>query len=242
MPRAPAAPAPVPVPASPVTVAPPEGPAPPVGSMPEWSAAQILEQVRPRFDAFTSAGYGLGVAFLELSRPGRYRDELGYGSFEELLEGQGLGTRMTAYKYMTVVPHYSSTSPCRRASSPRRAYIIRGLKAENPEADPRIALEPGSRVAGVDVHASTGRQIRDAVRGLNSRPRPSGRPIRPDTKPMRRAAGRFRSAMKRADIPARVRVHSEDGKPCVGAHFDAGPALRVAQLVRAALAHATPPP
>ncbi|MBI4955543.1 MAG: hypothetical protein HY908_26220, partial [Myxococcales bacterium] len=61
MPRAPVAPPPVV--AWPVPAAPPEGPAPPPGSMPEWSAAQILEQVRPRFDAFTSAGYGLGVAF-----------------------------------------------------------------------------------------------------------------------------------------------------------------------------------
>ncbi|MCC6525528.1 MAG: hypothetical protein IT373_22955 [Polyangiaceae bacterium] len=48
--------------------------------------------------------------------------------------------------------------------------------------------------------------------------------------------------MKRADIPARVRVHGEDGRPSVAAHFDAGPALRIAELIRAGLAHATPPP
>ncbi|MCC6525637.1 MAG: hypothetical protein IT373_23510 [Polyangiaceae bacterium] len=93
--------------------------------MPEWSG-QILEQARPRFEAFTVAGYVLGVAFREQSRPERYRD--------------------------------------------------------------------------------------------------------------------LRSAMRRAAIPARVRVHREDGMPCVAAHFDAGPALRVAELVRAGLVRATPPP
>ncbi|MBI4957526.1 MAG: hypothetical protein HY908_36300 [Myxococcales bacterium] len=216
--------------------------------MPEWSAAQILEQARPRFDTLTSAAYVLGVAFRELSRPERYRDELGYRSFEELLDAERLGCRMTAHKYKTVVPHFSLAEVKKLGGMEKCYYIVCGVKAESPAGDPRIALEPGSRVAGLDVYASSGRQLRDAVRGLKPRPRPSGRPvrpirpIRPDTSAMRRAAERFRSAMKRAEIQARVRVHSEDGKPCVAAHFDTGPALRVAELVRAGLGHATPPP
>ncbi|MCC6526087.1 MAG: hypothetical protein IT373_25795 [Polyangiaceae bacterium] len=210
--------------------------------MPDWSATQILEQVRPRFEAFTVAGYVLGVAFRQLSRPERYRDELGYRSFEALLEAERLGSRMTAHKYSEVVSSFSLEQVKELGGMEKCYHIVRGLKAENPEADPRIALEPGSRVAGLDVRRSSARQIRDAVRGLRQRLSPSGRPIRPDTRPMRRAAERLRSAMKRAAIPARVRVHREDGKPCVAAHFDAGPALRVAELVRAGLLRATPPP
>ena len=64
----------------------------------------------------------------------------------------------------------------------------------------------------------------------------------PDPGAARRAGARWRSAMRRAAIVARIRVHHEKGKPCVSGHFDVASALQLVEIVRDWLRRGPAPP
>src|SRR5688572_7091359 len=49
-------------------------------------ARQVLDEIVRRLDVAAANAYALALCLRELSRPERYRGELGFKSFEELLE------------------------------------------------------------------------------------------------------------------------------------------------------------
>src|SRR5262245_26727900 len=72
------------------------------------SAKQVIAEIARRQDVAIGNAYAMGLCLKELSRPERYRDELGFKSFEELLGAhEHLPTRMTAHKYFTVIEIFS---------------------------------------------------------------------------------------------------------------------------------------
>ena len=221
--------------------------------MKPWPIEDVLRALRERMEAQSGAAYGMGVAFAELSRPERYQ-ALGHRSFAELLEALGLSTRMTAYKLVTVVTHFTFAEVSELGGMEKCYHLVRAVKLETPDADPRRVLAPGAHVAGLDVRAASGRALREALRGLRQRPTAEGGSDGATTSPrdaareaerraaaVRRSAERLRTALRRADIEGRVRVHHEGGVPCVASHFDAEPAGRLAALVRAGVRAAPPP-
>ena len=293
-----ARPAPTPGPQWPAPTPGPQWPAPgPVlgtlspdaraGWMAPWPSGQVIARLRERGEVYTNAAYEMGEALRELSRPERYRDELGCGSLEELLVVHGLPCRSTAHKFISVVTTFSLAEVKALGGMEKCYWIIRGEKLADPAADPRRALEPGARIMGLDVQSASARQLRMAQRkervargpdaggpavGGPSGPTfggpafggPSGptfggpafgggRPVRgpagatgpadlPDPGAASRAAARLRSATRRAAIVGRIRVHHENGRPCVTGHFDAANAGRLAEILRIGLAHAPPAP
>ena len=270
------------------------------GWMAAWASEQVIARLRDRGDVYTDAAYEMGEALRELSRPERYRDELGHGSLEELLVVHGLPCRSTAHKFVRVVTTYSLAEVKWLGGMEKCYRLIRGVEREDPHADPRSVLEPGARVAGLDVRAASARELLVAQRRLQSGRGPTaggptaggpgvggpaapggpgvgvggpgggvfggglGGPVRgpvrgpvvgvtgpdgpgdgatdlPDPGAPRRAAARPRRAARRAAILTRIRVHHENGKPCIAAHFDVGPALQLVELMHIGLAHAPAP-
>ena len=217
----------------------------PVGPMERWSAQQILEGLRERLDAYAGVAYGMGTALAELARPERYRDELGFRSFEMMLQAYGLPSRMTAFKLIRVVGHFSLAEVRRLGGMEKTYYLLRIVLSADANADVREVLEPGARVAGLDVQTTSGRTLREALRGLRPTRQggvaagAAGGELMDHGAPSR-AAQRLRTAVKYAVIPARIRVHYEDGVPCIAAHLDVAATIRLASCVRTG-AHPPPP-
>ena len=241
-------------PATPAVAKAPAGPmAAPAGPMAQWSAREVLAGLRERMNAVAGATYGMGVALRELARPERYRDELGFRSLEELLAAYGLPSRVTAYKLITVVATFGLREVNELGGMEKTFMLVRGAKREDPGGDVRRVLAPGARIAGVDVQSASVRTLRDALRALGRTPLALGRgPALPgaddagsaplaDPGAAGRAGDRLRSACKKAVLPARIRVHHEDGVACVSAHFVVASAVRLAQIIRVGYPHAPPP-
>ena len=255
----PAAPTVAKMPAGPMAtpvgpMATPVGPmATPVGPMAQWSARDVLAGLRERMNAVAGATYGMGVALQELAKPERYRDELGFRSLEELLTAHGLPSRVTAYKLITVVTTFSLREVNDLGGMEKSFLLVRGVRREDPRGDVRKVLAPGARIAGVDVRAASVRTLRAALRALGRTPLAVGRgPVQAgdddagamplaDPGAAGRAGERLRSACRRATLPARIRVHHEDGVACVSAHFVVASAVRLAQIIRVGYPHAPPP-
>ena len=151
-------------------------------------------------------------------------------------------------------------------ANPRRALApgarILGLDVQHASARELRAAQRRQRAAGPSAPGwpGVGGPVRGPDGGAPGGPTLGGsafggrRPVRgpaagatgpadlPDPGAASRAAARLRSAARRAAILGRIRVHHEDGRPCVSAHFDAANAGRLAEVVRLGLAHAPPPP
>src|SRR5262245_35012477 len=76
----------------------------------ESAEALVRRVVGLRFDV-AERFYDMGRALAELSRPERYKGELGFATFEALLEARGLPNRLWASKLIAV----ASTYPARYA-------------------------------------------------------------------------------------------------------------------------------
>lgn len=106
------------------------------------SAAQILTELQLERGRAAKAFYGMGLLLRELAKPERYRVELGFESFNALLEQRYMTNRMTALRYIAVVTIFTeimatelgiekSYALIKYASSQGKAEDAPGLYAKN---------------------------------------------------------------------------------------------------------------
>jgi hypothetical protein len=192
------------------------------------SAEQLIAQIF-RYEAeCASHAYALGVCLSELSLPKRYRDELGFDSFEALLVKRKLPTRMTAFKLIAVVSTFSEREVDRLGGTEKSYALVRYAKRLASSPDPRRYLDPNARLLGRPVSELSVRDIhRTSAGGGNGRsPSPT------ETKQAKKIARRLAGALRRGKVPHRMRVHAHPDT-CVSVHLDASAAAALADwLVR----------
>ena len=225
----------------------------PVGPITEWSAVQVVAGMMDLADQAAGVQYRMGLGFRELARPARYRDELGFASFDALLQAYDLKSRQTAYKLILMVSSFSFAEVKAFGGSEKIFHATRLAKIEDPNGDVRRILAPRARVLGLEVAALSSHALRDAVKALGVRPKlargPAGIAVTPandtgelvDPRATHKAADRLRRALAIASILARVRVHHEDGEACVMVHLGAEATVLLSQLLRLGVAHAPQP-
>src|SRR5688572_13659169 len=178
------------------------------------TGAQLVGEVERREEVAFGNTYAIAVALMELSKPARYKDELGFESVEELLEAKGLSSRMTAHKHVTVV-NVLSEKNVRWIGGMEKSYLlIRWVLRQDEAADPRKVLEPGFRVAGKLVQELSVRELREALRKLAM---PADAPPPATAATTKRGARRLRGAFRKVRIATAVRAHTQDAEPHVSA-------------------------
>jgi hypothetical protein len=194
-------------------------------------ARQVLDEIVRRLDVAAANAYALALCLRELSRPERYRGELGFKSFEELLEAHAfLPTRMTAFKWFTVVGTLSAEE-VRAAGGMEKSYLlIRASRRLDPMADPRKYLTKGAKIGGVAATATSARHLREVLRRIGER----NKHKRPDTKVAKSAARRMRTALRHAKVVGAIRVHVHQSSACVAAHFGDTEAVKLVDYLREA--------
>jgi hypothetical protein len=193
------------------------------------TASQVIDEIGRRLEAAAGNAYTMAVCLRELSRPERYRRELGFASFEELLAAHPfLPTRMTAFKWFTVVGAFGEDE-VRRVGGMEKSYLlIRASRRLDPKADPRKLLATGARVGGVRATATSARMLREVLRKIGQRRK------RPDTKVAKSAARRLRNAFRRISVTAAIRVHVHQSLACVATHLGETSAARLVEYLREA--------
>ena len=174
---------------------------------------QLIAQIERYEAASTSHAYALGQCLRELSLQKRFQDELGFASFEALLVARDLPSRVTAFKLMTVVSTFSDAEVQRLGGTEKSYALIRFARKQSPNGDPRRVLGPNARALGRAVATISAREIN---RGLRGEPDEDS----PENVAAKKASSRLGSALRRAGIEHRMRVHAH-GSRCVSAHFDA---------------------
>jgi hypothetical protein len=197
---------------------------PPQSTLGRMSAEQLIAQIE-RYEASSgSNAYALGQCLSELSHPKRYRDELGFGTFEELLVARSLPTRVTAFKLITVVSTFSEPEVKQLGGTEKSYALIRYAKQEKPNGDPRRLLASSARVLGRVVGAVSARELNRELMGGGKSPTPA------QTAAAKKAASRLGSALRRSGVSHRMRVHTHGGR-CVSAHLDPEMAVQLADLL-----------
>jgi len=199
----------------------------PVAALAGLKAQQVIAEVKRREDVGIANMYAMALCLRELSRVERYRDELGFKSFEGMLEEHGLPTRMTCHKWFTVIATFSEAEVRKMGGMEKCYTLIRSVKLTKPAADPREVLKDGARVLGVKVSEATGRQMRDLLRKRPRRPKVA-------TKDAKRAAERLRNGFRRVRVAAKMRVHVHDGAACVETHLPAKSAAELVTVLKSA--------
>ncbi len=123
------------------------------------SAEQLVTQIASYEAASASNSYALGLCLQELSQASRYRDELGFDTFEALLVARKLPSRMTAFKLIRVVSTYSEQEVTKLGGPAKSYAFIRLAKRQGRNADPRRFLAPNAKIAGLAVSALSLRDI-----------------------------------------------------------------------------------
>jgi hypothetical protein len=196
---------------------------PPPSTLGRMTAEQVIAQIARYETSSASNAYALGQCLSELSRPKRYRDELGFDSFEALLVGRNLPTRVTAFKLITVVSTFSEPEVKQLGGTEKSYALIRYAKQEKPNGDPRRLLAPSARVLGRVVGSVSARELnRELIGGVSPTPA--------QTAAAKKAASRLGSALRRAGVSHRMRVHTHGGR-CVSAHLDPEMAGQLAGLL-----------
>ena len=200
----------------------PKGAGPVSAALGRLTGKQVIDEIERRQAVAIGNAYAMALCLKELSRPERYRDELGFASFEALLaKHEHLPSRMSAHKWFTVIETFKEEE-VRRLGGMEKCYtLIRSMKLTRPGADPREVLKEGARVLGVKVNEASGRQVRELLRKRPRRPKVA-------TKDARRTAERLRNGFRRVRVAAKMRVHVHEGAPCVETHL---PAKSAAELV-----------
>jgi hypothetical protein len=215
---------PIPVPITPARPHPVAGPfiPPPTPALSSLTAEQLIAQIARHTDTTGTTSYTLGECLRELAQPRRYRDELRFASFEELLAARALPSRFTAHKLIAVVGTFTEPEVRQLGGVEKSFALMRWFK--NQGGDPRRALQSSFRLLGrlaIDVSA---RDIIKALRGLLSPPKDA-------TAAARRAGDRLGNALRRAGIAHRTRIHAHKGA-CISTHFDEAAASQLANALK----------
>lgn len=195
----------------------------PLAPLARMTADQLIKQIADYEATSASNTYALGLCLRELSQPRRYHDELGFESFEALLEARSLPTRMTAYKLITVVSTYSEREVQALGGTEKSYAVARYAKKEKPDGDPKRFLAPNARVAGRTVAEMSARDINRELGGKQ-------RVTAAAKAAAKKASSRLGRALTRATVTHHMRVHPHKGA-CVSVHLDAEGAEKLVSLL-----------
>ncbi len=187
------------------------------------SAEQVIAQIS-RYEASSSSNtYALGVCLRELSQAKRYREELGFETFEELLVERKLPSRMTAFKLIAVVSTYSEKEVAMLGGTEKSYALVRFAKRQGSNSDPRKFLAPNARLLGRFVSILSANDINAATRDSTG-------PNAAQHAAAKKASSRLGRALARAEVPHHMRVHNHRGV-CVSTHMDAAAANQLCDLL-----------
>jgi hypothetical protein len=188
------------------------------------TAEQVLAQAQRCEAADESNAYQLGLCLRELSVPKRYRDELGFESFEALLAARQLRTRVTAHKLIKVVSTFSEAEVAQLGGTEKSFRLIRWALQDKPNGDPRRVLAASARVGGRAVSAVTTRDINRLLAGA------ARGPTAAEKAAAKKASSRLGDRLRSAGLSPRMRAHNHGGA-CVSIHLDPAAANQLASLL-----------
>lgn len=130
-------------------------------------AEGLVVEVQKRRQRIADDYYELGVALRKLSHPRMYR-ALGYASFEELLDGRRLGSRMQALKLTEVAGAFTKAQAL--ALGVEKAYALVRYVEATPAADvARELAARNARIGDVRISAMSVSELRAATKRARSR-------------------------------------------------------------------------
>ena len=194
------------------------------------SAEELVRLVAAKHARVAEEFFSMGRLLQELSRPERYKVELGYATFEEMVEARHVTNRMTASKLIAVV----STFPQRIATSlgMEKSYALMRYAAVTGAARGAVelaasnALIAGQRVSDISVHG-----INDARRELREKLHPPA--PNEGQAAAKAAARRLQAALRQAGArDARARAHREGGVWRVRVVLSAEGATKAADVLK----------
>jgi hypothetical protein len=193
------------------------------------SARDLITSIE-QFEANSAMNsYQLGMCLRELGRPERYRDELGFATFDELLVKRELPSRVTAFKLVSVVSTFSEAEVSQLGGMAKGYALIRYAKRQGlPDA--RRFASPAARLLGSTVANLSVRDINGALRSTDGDDSAALGMSAATTKAAKKASSKLGRALKRAGLKHRMRVHAH-GDTCVSVHFDAPNATTLASLL-----------
>jgi hypothetical protein len=195
------------------------------------SAEELIAQIERCEAASAGNSYALGACLKELSQPKRYREELGFAKFEELLIARSLPSRMTAFKLISVVSIYSEPEVRQLGGMAKSYALVRFAKrATGVNSDPRRFLAANARLLGTPVIKLSVRDINGAARGPSGEEEPAPEQTSAEKKAAKKASSQLGRALKRAGLKHRMRIHFH-GDECVAAHFAAPAATELATML-----------
>lgn len=187
------------------------------------SAEEIITEAGKYTQATTSARYALGTCLLELARPERYQDELGFDTFEELLRARALPKRVTAHKLIRVLTTYSEREVKQLGGFEKSYALVRFTKRKDAKAEPRQLLLPTARVFGKLLRELSVREVNDAANGYYG-------PAKAKLTKAKEVGSRLESALRRAGLEPDTRVHEHAGA-CVSMHLTEAHAAALSEML-----------
>lgn len=130
-------------------------------------AQGLVVEVKKRRQRIADDFYEIGVALRKLARPRMYR-ALGYATFEELVTGRRLCSRVQAFKLMQVAAAFPKKQALELGVE--KAYALVRYVEATPAADvARELAARDARVAGKPIAAITVSELREATRAVRGR-------------------------------------------------------------------------
>jgi hypothetical protein len=180
------------------------------------SAEEVIAVIERHEASTQSNAYSLGVCLRELSQPKRYKDELRFQTFEELLTKRELPSRVTAFKLISVVSTFTETEVTQLGGPEKTYALIRYAKVTR--SDPRRFATPHARILGTTASRVSVRDINEAIRSNNTgETAPSLSAA--TKKAAKKASSQLSRALKRSNVKHRMRIHAH-GDTCITVHFD----------------------
>jgi len=181
------------------------------------TAEELIRVVHAEREEATRAFYAMGLALRELSRKERYKDELGFATFEELVDARYLTSRMTAAKLIAV----ASTFPAPQAQKlgVEKSYAL--IRYASVKGQPRDAVRLAISNAVIDGEPVLTISVRELVRATQ-RLRESLDPPEPseNENAARRAARALQAALRRhGQKSAAAHAHRAGGEWVVQVHL-----------------------
>jgi len=183
-------------------------------------AQALTEEIRRRGHVLESELFAVGRALRKLSEEPLYL-AMGYDSFADLLRGERLMPRTTAYKLMSVTEAF--TAPHAKKLGFEKAYALLAYVQATPQKDvaPMLA-KTDARIGNRHISKMSVRQIRDASRRVRATTNSKSKKSQAELE-ARRAARKLQATLRKQgakDAVARAERH--DGEWRVALHVAVG--------------------
>jgi hypothetical protein len=193
---------------------------------------RLVREVLVRREHVTANFYAMGLALRELSRPERYRDELGFQTFEDLVEQRYLTSKMTAAKLIAVASTFPEDQAVQLGVEKGYA-LIRYASIEHDARYAVVMFEKNEKIGGEPVLVASVRDINEAAKRKRESLREPRAPSDDETT-ARRAARATQAGLRRAGMrSASARAHRHAGVWCVRIDLSPTDALALTEQVEA---------